>query len=338
MTHNLLNHAKWSLHHKNAFSGEYIFMAREIPGLKKNFLYQPDDPMNLKPRIDLISKLKITNDYLKADYVFVPHPWISIKRNYSYLEYLVKLSTDVPLIIANSDDISPKCDLPNTLQLRSFLHPKENEYRKIIMPYPAKQVQSELRSWKPVPQVSFIGYVPKFSFGSLTSMSTSFIKSPIKSSVFLNRKISLIRLNNLRHVFKVVCIPRVSFTLTSENGNLNSHKREYEKNLQESDYVVCPRGFGNTSIRFYETLSAGATPILVNSGSDLPKISLDNFWKTNVLQLELFSDWGKAISKDWDFLKNNTNYFDRQQANKEIFAQELHLEKYARKIFSNYIF
>jgi hypothetical protein len=47
-----------------------------------------------------------------------------------------------------------------------------------------------------------------------------------------------------------------------EDGRLNrarmdESRREYVENMFGSDYVLCTRGSGNFSIRFYETLSSG---------------------------------------------------------------------------------
>lgn len=45
---------------------------------------------------------------------------------------------------------------------------------------------------------------------------------------------------------------------------------EYVQNLKESDYIVCLRGGGNFSVRFYETLSMGRIPIFVDTDCLLP--------------------------------------------------------------------
>ena len=37
-----------------------------------------------------------------------------------------------------------------------------------------------------------------------------------------------------------------------------------------SDYVLCARGHGNYSIRFYETLSSGRIPVFINTDCVLP--------------------------------------------------------------------
>jgi hypothetical protein len=60
-----------------------------------------------------------------------------------------------------------------------------------------------------------------------------------------------------------------------EGGRLNralmdESRREYVENIFGSDYVLCTRGSGNYSIRFYETLSSGRIPVFVNTDCVLP--------------------------------------------------------------------
>ena len=54
----------------------------------------------------------------------------------------------------------------------------------------------------------------------------------------------------------------------------------YEKIMQDSKFVLCPRGRGLNSIRFFETLSFGRIPILISDDTQLPlesKINYDEF-------------------------------------------------------------
>jgi hypothetical protein len=48
------------------------------------------------------------------------------------------------------------------------------------------------------------------------------------------------------------------------------HNVEFHRNLIESDYVVCVRGTGNFSARFFEAVSFGRIPVLVDTDSRLP--------------------------------------------------------------------
>jgi len=47
-------------------------------------------------------------------------------------------------------------------------------------------------------------------------------------------------------------------------------RREFVNNILSSDYVLCARGWANCSIRFYETLSLGRIPVLIDTDCVLP--------------------------------------------------------------------
>lgn len=53
-------------------------------------------------------------------------------------------------------------------------------------------------------------------------------------------------------------------------ARMDESRREYVENMFASDYVLCTRGSGNYSIRFYETLSSGRIPVFVNTDCVLP--------------------------------------------------------------------
>ncbi len=57
---------------------------------------------------------------------------------------------------------------------------------------------------------------------------------------------------------------------TVDYERMREVRREYVRNMVESDYVLCARGGGNFSYRFYETLSCGRIPIVVDSDGLLP--------------------------------------------------------------------
>ena len=107
-----------------------------MPGVSKNELFPRSSPHPTLPDINLISKLRITSDTEKAEYILVPHAWRDIKNDKGYLVYLRDLSRQTPLLIVNSGDVSSKCTLENVIELRMFLHPWEKINRQIVLPYP----------------------------------------------------------------------------------------------------------------------------------------------------------------------------------------------------------
>lgn len=334
---NLLDWETWNLFNKNKTYSNRIFLANEIKGVPKNDLFPRLSSHPVLPDIDFINRLNLTNIIEHADYVLVPHSWRHIIRNTDYLAYLHNLGRDTPLLIVNSGDVSPKCNLINTIELRTFLHPWEKSERKIILPYPVKTKNFTVRKWKPKPTVSFMGYVPKLGVGSLFGANMQGLRKPLKSSVYLNRKIATSKLRRLSSIFEIKLIIRSSFTAYNSNPNLERLIEEYESSLGSSDYILCPRGFGNTSIRFYESLSAGRTPILIDSGCKNPKINNDDFWSLNIVNVSLFSDWTQHILEDWEKMAIKNNYKKRQRENREVFLKDLRFSSYLEKLFQKYL-
>lgn len=89
---------------------------------------------------------------------------------------------------------------------------------------------------------------------------------------------------------------------------------EYYNNIANSDYVLCVRGAGNFSVRFYETLMTGKIPIFVNTDCLLPFENKIN-WKQHVVWVEwkdrkniaqIVSDFHQQLS-DEDFIQMQLN-------------------------------
>ena len=49
-----------------------------------------------------------------------------------------------------------------------------------------------------------------------------------------------------------------------------AQRQEFVDNMLGSDYILCTRGGGNFSYRFYETLSCGRIPVFINTDCELP--------------------------------------------------------------------
>lgn len=323
------------LPNNNLYPNNKVFIAKQITNLDKNILFPTQKLNHMSSKI--ISKLRISNSPNEADFILVPHNWHWIRYNSEYLDYLKTLSEISPIIIVNTGDASPKCNLPNTIQLRFFLHPGEKKDNIIILPVPTVPRNFRIRQWNTKPSISFMGYVPNFTLGSIFASSFNGLKRPIKNSPFLNRKIGTKKLQLLGGEYNVDVTIRNNYSLLKSNPKFNEFNMEFQNSLNTSDYILCPRGFGNYSMRFYESLSAGATPILIESGSDFPVVSVKNFWKNNIVQVSLFQNWRKLINEDWNYLKNGNNYRKRQELNSKIFTEELAFDNFLSKLFFNYL-
>ena len=313
------------------------YIARSISGVKQIDIFPKE---SIPPRgIQSIfhTKLRQTFSNLDADFALVPHEWSDIAKDHFYLDELKEISKVIPLVIFNTGDISPPVNLNNTIQIRTFLHPGENSKWKILIPYPTKRRIFKLRDWRPVPKVGFMGQIPKFSLGSLISSPFPSIRHPIKSSVYLSRVLAISKLKKIDAKIESDIVVRDSFSAFHKNSNLEKHTTEFQQQLNECDYILCPRGFGNTSIRFYESISAGRTPILIDTNGGLPELSQENSWDKHILRLNLGEDWSKQILRDWESLSPGDSYVKRQVGNRELFDNLLDFDKYMIKLFTGYL-
>jgi hypothetical protein len=113
-----------------------------------------------------------------------------------------------------------------------------------------------------------------------------------------------------------------------EDGRLNralmdESRREYVENIFGSDYVLCTRGSGNYSIRFYETLSSGRIPVFVNTDCVLPFEEWVD-WKQYCVWVEA-RDVSHIPDKVAEFHENLSpdEFKDRQRASRSLWEEWL---------------
>lgn len=100
---------------------------------------------------------------------------------------------------------------------------------------------------------------------------------------------------------------------------------EYYENILNSDYVLCIRGAGNFSVRFYETLMMGRIPIFVNTDCLLP-FEDEIHWKNHVVWVE-WKDRKNIATIVSEFHKNITNedFITMQINNRNLWKETLSL-------------
>lgn len=142
------------------------------------------------------------------------------------------------------------------------------------------------RPWSDVPSIGFCGFV-----GSpLKRLGLQALRQREKTDGLVLRERALTALERGDHV-RTHFIRRTSFWGGSmgrfhfDSNRQTEVRREFVRNLGETDYTLCARGKGNFSYRFYEALSAGRIPVFVNTDCVLPfEGRID--WKRHVVWLE----------------------------------------------------
>lgn len=101
---------------------------------------------------------------------------------------------------------------------------------------------------------------------------------------------------------------------------------EFYRNIVDNQYVLCFRGVGNFSIRFYETLAMGRIPIFVNTDCLLPLPDLIP-WKEHVVWVDYHERY-QIAEKVWAFHSKLTpsSLLELQKRNRQLWEHRLTLE------------
>jgi len=283
---------------------------------------------------------------------------------HSYHEDIRKLSYEAEknykkIIITSLDDSPSPVPISNSIVLRSSLFKKtkkENEYilsaGYIDLLADACDGQLKIRDKSHVPKVSFCGkmYEPASWKQPWQKLTRDFAYKHIISRVDLYNRFLKVGLSLSKCQGRVLRTQAVygigrdenietSFILRKKFLHgiyipeiqkklyVNQHK-EFVDNIIESDYVLCVRGNGNFSYRFYETLSLGRIPLLIDSDCELPFeeiIDYDNLIvRVNADEInslgKIVLNFHKKISAE-DFRK-------RQKICRELWEEYLSIDGY----------
>jgi hypothetical protein len=115
-------------------------------------------------------------------------------------------------------------------------------------------------------------------------------------------------------------------------GNPHNEKiiEDFKKNILESHFTICNRGVGNFSMRFYQVLSLGRIPVLIDSDMIFPfenEINWDNLIIKANNEIELVN----KIEKFWT-IKSNDEIIELELKCKKVFQEYLTPTGFGNKI------
>jgi hypothetical protein len=106
----------------------------------------------------------------------------------------------------------------------------------------------------------------------------------------------------------------ISYTSCWHFDGLSSH--EYYKVLAQSEFALCPRGYGVTSFRLYEALHCGAVPIYVSDVHWLPYSRVIDWNKIAIIikpeEIHTTREQMANHVQDWDYYEEYKGLFTIQ--------------------------
>jgi len=221
----------------------------------------------------------------ESDIAVFPIPWEQVvvsKSKYEVFEIFFDKVQDygIPVIIFFLSDSDQPIKIKNTIIFRTSLNRstrKKNEFafpaweENIIENYFSGNLQLRMKEKKPT--LGFTGYAPEHSYiRDIYNWAESFLKfkKPNKGRFSNVRSETLkvfLKSNLIRNQF---ILRNVFWGTQGDLSKRKKEKKEFVENIINSDYILCARGGGNFSYRFYETLSCGRIPLFINTDCVLP--------------------------------------------------------------------
>tara|TARA_Y100000588_G_C14248582_1_gene922494 strand:+ start:1235 stop:2257 length:1023 start_codon:yes stop_codon:yes gene_type:complete len=120
---------------------------------------------------------------------------------------------------------------------------------------------------------------------------------------------------------------KTNFLIRYKSGgqtvNTEKNKLQFWENMLVSPYILCIRGTGNYSARFYEALALGRIPVFVNTDCILPLDDKIN-WKQHcvIINEKDLDSLGEIITNFHNNLSSD-GYCELQRANRELWVKNL---------------
>ena len=294
--------------------------------------------------------IHITDQVEKADVIVLPMSWdyyVTHKKEklaHDYIESVKHLNKLVFVFI--SGDFGVK--IPDFSNVRVFRCsgyqsklPKSHLGLPVFHRDPIKryyeQETSMQRPYEAIPTIGFCGQAS----GSLSNRIKEHLRvlyRNLRYYIGLDKmspqkiqSTSFNRFKILKHLQKASNI-KPNFIIRDQYGGGVKHGRgatkvaeEYFENMKNSDYIICYRGAGNFSVRFYETLAMGRIPVYINTDGFLPLSNSIN-WKDHLVRVEP-SEINNIEQKILDFHKAlSAEQFEAIQIkNRKLWKDQLNL-------------
>lgn len=278
----------------------------------------------------------------EADFLLIPHNYNLVKNKKEYLHVFEKAaeSAGKKIIVIFPGDSNEEVLLSHAIVFRNSQYRASLRSNEIIMPAYTEDLGKSgivTRKKGKLPVVGFCGWAHTSTLTQKIKLIVKniFVSLPKKKGLWYREKI-LTLLPKDKQV-QTNFIIRSSYSGNEKTISLpkDQARREYVANIVQSDYTLCVKGDGNFSIRFYEVLSLGRTPLYVDTDTVLPLedvVSYDTF----IVRVP-HASWqhvGRIAHEAFEKM-SDSDYELRQKQAREAFEKYLRADSFFYHVFSS---
>ncbi len=329
-----------------------IYISELLPNLDYLEILNPN--LGFKKRKNIFGDKDIFDDFVEpvfdlvtditlSDFILIPHNYFLIKSNKSYLENILALShTNLKKIILFAiGDSCESIDLPNVIVFRMSQYKALKQKNEIVIPAYASDLSYDMptiyRNKSILPIIGFCGWAhtPSMKDRIAIFFKNLSLLGPRRLGVSFRKK--AISILNKSILIKTNFIIRNSYSASEKTITLDAKvaREQYRNNILGSDFILAPKGDGNYSVRFYEALSLGRIPILIDTDCPLP-LDKDIDYSKFILKVS-YKDINRLDIIVSDFYKkiSDEDWLTMQKSARKAFDQYLRIDVFFRHIFTH---
>ncbi len=279
-----------------------------------------------------------------ADAFLLPHNLTDLRHNVGYVEETLaaaKRAGKRVILFASQDDPSP---LPyaEAIILRPSVYKSSLGSNEIVIPGIVEDL-GKIHGVDPLSkgEKPSVGFVGKAGFDSVTSRFRYFLRNYVlhrgakKEGMYFRRKALAVMKNDVR--LSVRAIVRSTFGAHAKTVGIpiDESRLDYINNIKQSLFTLAPRGDGNYSLRFYETLSLGRIPVLIDTDMHLPLEDSVPYQDIVVrVPHEKLNGISDIVFEYWTS-KTEEELVDLQKRAQEVFSSQLYFPVFLRNLFAS---
>lgn len=328
-----------------------IYIGDLIPGLPYLPFLRPNlaagsKVSNLFSELDAFSSIskpffEITKSSSSADYLLIPHNYFALKDHPDVISHFTDLSRGLKkkIIIFALGDLNEHVPIGNSIIFRTSQYRCELKPNEVIVPaFSTDILQGRQISFRNKGDKAIVGFCGWAQFQTFNQKAKFLIKSFITKGA---KKQGIYFRIKAMSVLAKSSLVRTNFLIRSSHyGNKKTitgdpivARKEYINNILESDFVLAPKGDGNYSVRFYEALSLGRIPLLIDTDTPLP---LENILRYDEFSLIVnYKDIKNLpeIISDYYSKMTNEKFILMQKKAREAYKGLLCAEAFFRRVF-----
>ncbi len=255
----------------------------------------------------------------------------------------------IPVFIFSFGDFTDRLRFdPRVRVFRLSVYRSSMQSQDIVMPTFAEDYGPERiapRSKQPLPVVSFCGmgafpsWIGWFKYYAKIFISDA---QALVDSRKRARKIGIYWRRAMMYACRRSSLVTTNFIIrrsfsglrSTIGGDPETMRREFIDSIVNADFVLTPKGDGNYSNRFLETLSFGRIPVIADTEIVLPLENEIDYSKIIVrVPMEQITDTPRYIRDFYDALTDE-EWRSRQQLARETFEQYLKQDTFFRRFFA----